>query len=306
MVAGLGRSGSTLLDRMLDQLPGYCGVGELTYVWIRGVLENDLCGCGVAFYSCPFWTAVGEAGFGGWDTVDAPSIIELKAQVQRNRYIPAFIVPAAAPGFHARQRPYSEILGRLYQAIAEVSGASVVVDTSKIVCTAYAAWRTEGVDLQLIHLVRDCRAVAYSWTKTVRRPEAVSKESYLPTYSSVRVGLEYDVYNAAVEALGRLGVPTMRLRYEDFVADPKTTLKRIGKFTGLATSDADLNFLAADGFQMDAGHNVAGNPMKFQTGRIPIKRDDAWRTHLGDKSKRTVSLLSAPMSLRYGYPMSAR
>ena len=39
-IAGMGRSGSTILSRLLGQAPGVCYVGELCYLWDQG-LTND-------------------------------------------------------------------------------------------------------------------------------------------------------------------------------------------------------------------------------------------------------------------------
>ena len=62
-VGGSARSGSTLLERMLASIPGYCSVGELAFIWERSVLRNDRCGCGARFHDCTFWKEVGEAAF---------------------------------------------------------------------------------------------------------------------------------------------------------------------------------------------------------------------------------------------------
>src|SRR6476469_754930 len=51
-IAGWGRSGSTLLDRMLGQVPGVFSAGELRDIWDRGVREDRLCGCGQPFHEC--------------------------------------------------------------------------------------------------------------------------------------------------------------------------------------------------------------------------------------------------------------
>jgi hypothetical protein len=54
LIGGIGRSGSTLLDRMLGQLAGISSVGELVHVWRRGLAENNRRGCGARFGDCPF------------------------------------------------------------------------------------------------------------------------------------------------------------------------------------------------------------------------------------------------------------
>ena len=68
-VGGHGRSGSTLLSRVLGAVPGFVTVGELCYLWDQGVLMDRMCGCGKSFSECEFWTAVGKEAFGGWDPV---------------------------------------------------------------------------------------------------------------------------------------------------------------------------------------------------------------------------------------------
>ena len=95
-VGGLGRSGSTLMERLVGQLPGVCAVGELVHLWERGVVADERCGCGEPFGRCPFWLQVGKAAFGGWDEVDVSRVAALRARVDRNRFIPA-LARAASP-----------------------------------------------------------------------------------------------------------------------------------------------------------------------------------------------------------------
>jgi len=59
-IGGLGRSGSTLIERLLGQVPGVCAVGELVHLWDRGITEDERCGCGEPFRQCPFWSQVGK------------------------------------------------------------------------------------------------------------------------------------------------------------------------------------------------------------------------------------------------------
>ena len=61
-IGGCTRSGSTLVDRMLGQLPGFVSTGEFGLITTHSITENRLCGCGRRFRDCPYWQAVGEAG----------------------------------------------------------------------------------------------------------------------------------------------------------------------------------------------------------------------------------------------------
>src|SRR5262245_25734123 len=69
LIVGSGRSGSTLFERALGGVAGVAALGELVHMWDRAVRDDELCACGQPFGSCPFWSAVGERAFGGWDGV---------------------------------------------------------------------------------------------------------------------------------------------------------------------------------------------------------------------------------------------
>ena len=73
-IGGYGRSGSTLLDRLLGQMQGFHSVGEMWNIWQKCFIENQLCGCGKPFQECDFWSAVVEEGFGGFQQVDLEKI----------------------------------------------------------------------------------------------------------------------------------------------------------------------------------------------------------------------------------------
>src|SRR2546430_13569347 len=85
-IGGLGRSGTTLLERLLGELPGACALGEVVHLWQRDVIDNERCACGRPFSACEFWRAVGERAFdgGGWSTVDASRLVQLVGAVGRN------------------------------------------------------------------------------------------------------------------------------------------------------------------------------------------------------------------------------
>src|SRR5439155_8900119 len=67
LIAGTGRSGSTLVGGVLGNVPGCFYAGEVRFIWDRGLEENRLCGCGVRFRECPVWRSILDDAFGGVD-----------------------------------------------------------------------------------------------------------------------------------------------------------------------------------------------------------------------------------------------
>jgi Sulfotransferase domain len=299
-IGGLGRSGSTLLDLMLGEVPGLFPVGELRFIWERGVVADELCGCGAQFRECPFWTAVGIEAFGGWDAIDPDELVSLKRTVDRHRFLPYILFPFLNSNFERRLHRYAGILARLYRAIAKVSGASVVVDSTKDPPYAFLLRRVPGIDVSVVHLVRDSRGVAYSWTKHVRKPEA-GADAYMHTYRPVQIGLRWLLYNLLFHLLGRLEVPRLAVRYEHLVDKPREELADILAHVDEDAREDVFSFLTQDRVDLNVHHTVAGNPLRFRRGELVLRVDDEWRTRLSRTDKWAVFLVTWPLLFVYGY-----
>jgi Sulfotransferase family len=301
-LGGLGRSGTTLLERLLGQLPGVSPLGEVVHLWQRDLKDDERCGCGDRFSACGFWQKVGVEAFGGWDSVDAQRVLDLAACVERTRRIPGLALGRKPAGL----AEYADHYSKVYTAAAAVTGADAVVDSSKHSALAYVLRHARDVDLRVIHVVRDSRGVAYSWTKKVPRPETETDEQ-MTRYSPSRSAMLWNAHNASFGLLGRLGVPVRRVRYEELLSDPLATLRSLARFAGLTESADELSFLRAtdDGFVADLGpsHSAAGNPMRFTIGSVPLRSDEAWRRSLPRGQRRLVGALTAPLLSAYGYPL---
>ena len=304
-IAGMGRSGSTLLDLLLGEVKGLVPVGELRFIWERGLKDNQLCGCGRPFLDCPFWTRVGQIAFGGWDRVDVDRMVELEATIDRHRYLPLLLAPWLAPAFRLRLGEYAEALDHLYRAIVEASDGGVVVDSTKDPPYAYLLRHVGGVDLRLVHLVRDPRGVAHSWTKLIKKPERVDVPELLDRYDPLSMSLRWTVYNILFHVMRRLRLPYRLVRYEDVVARPEDHLREIAALGGTRIGPRELDWLHADDAELGVHHTVAGNPMRFQRGRIVLRVDDAWKSKLTRRQQRAITALTLPLLRRYGYPLGA-
>ena len=306
-IAGTGRSGSTLLAGLLDRLDGHVAVGELRYVWSRTLVEDHLCECGARFRSCPFWTDVFVEAFGGFDESRPEDVARVAARVDRIRHIPRLAAPALrSAGFRADLEAFGQLLRRLYSAILSVSGASVVVDSSKDPSYAYLLCAVPSLDLALVHLVRDSRAVAYSWTRRRVRPEVHWKVEYMQQRRPSLSARRWVQYNLLLDVLERRVPLSLRVRYEDLAADPEATVARVAGLTGalrrvpVAPTPGHTAAPVAGGRGATGGHSVAGNPVRFE-GLGPVRPDLAWVDEMAAADRRLVTAVTAPLLARYGY-----
>lgn len=294
-VGGVGRSGTTLLDRLIGQIESAVSVGELVHLWFRGVLEDQRCGCGKRFHSCPFWIEVGQVAYGGWSPAHARAVIDLKAKVDRTRKI--FRIARPRGEFATDLVALRDQLSPLYRALRAVSGASVVIDSSKHASYGFVLGGAPGVDLRVIHVVRGIEGVTHSWRKVVARPETDGAEE-MPRYSPARVGVRWVAQNLLFEQLARQR-PGVLVRYEDAVERPRELLTRVAALLDLP--ERDFPFLTGSRVELSTDHTVAGNPMRFTTGSIDLRPDDAWRRGLAPAPKLLARGIVAPVAGRYGY-----
>jgi hypothetical protein len=300
-IGGYGRSGSTLLERMLGQIPGVVPAGELRFIWDRGLRDSQLCGCRRPFMECPFWIEVGRAAFGGWDRVDAGEVVALERAVARHRFVPFMVAPGLWPPYRARLRRYRGLLARVYRAIHLTTGSRLIVDSTVDPSHTFLLRHMAGIDLRVAHLIRDSRGVAYSWTTRVIRPEITDRVVPMPSRRPAGTAIRWTVYNSLFHLLPPLGVPVLRLRYEDLVTAPREHLSRVMRHVDEPIEPDDLAFVGNGEVHLEPSHTVAGNPMRFQLGRVPLRVDERWVRELPGRDRRLVSSLTLPLLRWYGY-----
>ena len=231
-IAGYGRSGSTILDIALGQHPAIFGAGEITaltrHVWER----NEYCACGNPIQDCSLWSAIVQQWLDGQE----PSLIEYYSSLQRK--FESNAGPIRLLSGKAGRRlfcDYAHHTMRLFDAIASVSGNTTIIDSSKIPWRAFALSRIKGIDLHVIHLVRDGRAVAWSLLQRYSRDVTAGLQKDIQPKSTVRTALRWGFVNVATELLCRRLEPDrfLRMCYEDFTADPEVAFQRVGRSLGI-------------------------------------------------------------------------
>lgn len=290
-IAGWGRSGSTLLDTLLGQIDGFFSTGELRYLWERGVIGNWTCGCQRSVKTCPVWSAVLHAVAGDRDA--SRTIVEWQRQATRFRHTRRLLGQTSDDLGHEALHSYISVMQRLFSAIREETGARVIVDSSKRPSDAAALTLVPNLQLYVVHLVRDPRAVAHSWR---RRQPGIDR------HGLVNSTISWVAWNLMCDGVrSKLPQRSMLVHYEGFVDDPRTTLAKIVELVGEDPSgipDAHGRI-----FDVKETHTVSGNPRRFRSGPIEVRPDDEWRDHLGSGQKLGATVLALPLLHRYGYPI---
>jgi Sulfotransferase family len=303
---GWCRTGTTVLGNVLGEIDGVFHAGELHFLWRNGVLStgtNRRCGCGAPLARCPVWSRVLPASVEEGETLAAHAARVEAWQQARFRTRHTFrLLRALGPDRERALRSdpavrgYLRTLAATYRAIADATGARVVVDTSKFASEAAALDAVEGVVPVLVHQVRDPRATAYSWD----RPK-----DYIPRRGKVNSTWYWVGFDLAADAVRRRWPErSVLVRYEDFVLDPSATVARILPLIGVPAS---ANPVAADGsVTLGPNHTVTGNPDRFLTGRTVLREDARWRAEMPRSHRALVTAMTLPFLSRYGYSPAGR
>mgnify|MGYP002778877449 CR=1 FL=1 len=305
-IVGTGRSGTTLLAAVLGEADGFFDAGELHWAWSRSLLEQPPCGCGRRPADCPVWGAVIERALGitpeqhgsqrARDLARRVGADEKAVVSRRNRLRLLRSTDRPAPAWPALERMRA-VFAQLCAGIVEVTGARVVIDASKRPEDAAALAGVGFVDQYFLHVVRDPRAVVFSWSRVKSSPDGTSvmKRIRLP-----RVVLAWWESNASVELLRRR-VPGDRwffTTYEEFATRPRQVVAELIAFLG---EDGEAPFVDDHTVALGVNHTLLGNPDRFRTGQIRITPDDAWRSCMPRYRRLGIRLAALPLMRRYGY-----
>lgn len=303
-IAGAGRSGSTLLERVLAQLGGVVALGEVTHLWERGLRQNQLCGCGRPFSECEHWQGILRASFG---EVLPHSPDEL-VRIRNLAVSPAGMARLLSPHLESRARAwargeYERLLAAVYRGAAAATGATVLVDSSKYPSDAYLiqGMPRPGIELYVLHMVRDSNAVVYSWRRRRFRPEIHWKREDMPRHAWWKTAGAWTTYNVLLDRFASDSrLDYRRVRYEDFVREPARVISEIAGFMGIGTPD--LSFIENGQVTLDPDHTVSGNPVRFARGTVAIENDTEWRHDTPAARRFAVNVLTAWNRRKYGYP----
>lgn len=298
-VVGAGRSGSTLLTNILGQLDGFANIGELYYLWENGILNDGVCGCGKRVQDCLQWQEPLYDVFGDDVVAAAHTMNDFLQRAVRTRHIPVWLISSIANRRLKSERTTIEQIERFYSVLGSKNGGKVLVDASKFPSYALLLSRLPAIDLYVLHLVRDPRAVAYSWQRKKLDP---ATNELFGRMGQTKSSIVWTAWNSSSELLRyRMAKHDkyLRIQYEDFIAAPELTIAKISEFTSETVTS--LSFSAKQEIALKPTHCIAGNPVRFQVGATRLKSDDEWVDHMRLRDKIVATALTWPLLLRYHY-----
>jgi hypothetical protein len=295
-IAGDGRSGSTLLDRLIGAYPGVFSCGELGNLLPSTIASDQLCACGARARDCGFWRSV----LTRWSEA-VPDFTEREYRGLQRRYerLRSLLRPFGDRELtqdNPRFARYTEYTMTLFDTIADLSGAEVIVDSSKSPARALALSRMPGLKVNMLHLVRDVRGVAYSLRKLNNAAQA-GKGSKMPRRSNLRFAGTWAVVNFFCErVMPKIPGPNLFARYEDYTKDPDSMLTAVANLIGRDR----IAYAAGADYLLTQGHQVAGNDARMRPVQ-QILTDETWRDQFGFAMRKGLYLLVLPMMLHYRY-----
>jgi len=308
-------SGSTLLALLLNGHPDLCSVGELK-VNSLGDVTRYRCSCGNFILECPFWTAVTRdmrregfdfsiehtgTDFGGTDSAFAKRLLR---PLHRGPVLEALrdALLFTVPGWSAHVRRVQAANAALMRTVLASAGKARIVDSSKIAGRLKYLLSNPSLDVRVVRLIRDGRAVALTYVDPARFADSSRPERRGGGMGGDRESERLDMAAASHEwrrsqeeaaaVLRRLDSSRWtQLRYEDLCRDPGKELGRVFSFLGVAAATVTLR---------GTEHHVVGNGMRLDDTR-EVRLDERWRQALGPAELETFERVAGETNRRLGY-----
>ena len=287
---GSGRSGSTLIDLIVNMNPNVFGVGEISN-WNRKVFD-EYCACGEIVKTCPFWSKVILTL--GWSKNDFATYKNYQYQFDAPKKGSVFDINdyAKSAGFD----DYISKSNKIFRAISDQNENRVLFDSSKSPQRAFNLSKSNLLDVKIIHLMRDPRGVVWSYKKSFVKDVKGGLQRDMKGTSLLKAVYSWMATNSrAFTTIKSTDVPALSVKYEKFCANPDHEINRILAFVlgEQPKSQIDLNESIKT-----KSHTVAGNRLRMKKNII-IKPDFAWKTNLNFIQKTFIYSLTFPLLKKF-------
>ena len=173
------------------------------------------------------------------------------------------------------------------------------MDSSKDPADALIAAAIPEVELSVLHLTRDPRAVAFSWSRPTLYPGRPGGE-LMRRRGPLDSSLRWLVWNGVIETMLPRAVPGryLRVAYETFVETPMESVRRILDLVGVVGESPvghDREVV------LSRPHCLASNPGRSTSGPVELVADDAWMAEMSGRARLAAVIPALPLMGHYGY-----
>ncbi len=308
-IAGYGRSGSTLLDRILSQHQDVLGSGEICNALTTLQTPDQLCSCGAAIGKCGVWKTISEhirswMNKSGLSSTHELGVIQRKMESRKS--LVHLLISGKLPALTVdEQNLYNKYQGLLFSTFSRCQkGQKYVVDSSKT--AAHTAARPvvlslfSGLPVHVIHLVRDPRSVLRSRLKGGNHEleKGLATKGRLIGFRTILGWIQANLSAAAISLLiGRERV--CLVRYEDLVDKPHETVEQICTFLGVESDSITEAFDRE--FLPQVSHMASGNRMRLKPTKLENKKSE---TTVPGYLRWLCTIMCFPLMKKYGYTRS--
>lgn len=267
-ISGSGRSGSTLVERLLHAAGSGCALGEFHCLW-RLPRDEQTCACGAPAAEDTFWCEVLARA-----RLTSSELLELgrlEQVVVRTGYIARHKFNLARLSAQDDVKRFLELQFRLFDAIADASGRSVLIDSSK---AGPRAWILAcDARVKFLHLWRDPADVIASW-RSRKFDRGLGSE--MQRLSVLHAALDWAKVEGLVRRLGRQTKVTS-LDYRAICIDPRGALNQALAAMALPATDAAAWLGSHKMVPVSGYHSLNGNPDRFDREPISVSlRETDW------------------------------
>lgn len=283
-IAGLGRSGSTLLDMIISTSEKVFSVGEI-YKFNNLKHSKFQCSCGESFKKCQFWSKFIE----NKERVNIINRVNVKDYLSAINYLYNPLVKHVA----FSNKSDNEALLSKIDSMIKKKGFEYILDSSKDIGRLIELSDCRGIDLYPIIVIRDGRFVADSFTFSQSTQEPGNK-NYLVSLGKWILG--NTLISRFVE---KRRIKHLKISYDLFCENPDRYIKRIEDFLSVRIPHNYAEIIRT----MDY-HNYDGNRISHKQNRVNfqgVKRRGGLKGQHGDLIKSASSMIAYIFNRRWVY-----
>jgi hypothetical protein len=313
-IVSYAHSGSTLVDKVIGNHPDMFSLGEIDRYYEVVNKEGNICGCGQEYTKCNFWDGVYTElnTRKGGDVRKDPNIFKTTTKVTIGNSMLRMLMKTIHIfnvfifGFLPSKYKTSIMnMGEYYSLLMEKSGKDILVDSSKNLFRAMLCYKLlrKKFDIKILFLVRDGRAVMYSFQKKEVKFNVGDGSGEVRVFKKKKIKDPYDIVNGWVRqtvfCLTLLKIfakkkDIINVQYEKLVTEQEASVKEIMQWIGVDYSPGILDL------SQNENHMMGGHPARINAKKINPP-SEVWREKLPKEMQDIFQSKAGRLNKHLGY-----